>query len=138
MNTHSEAKDEKKVTVTFTYEGQLCFSIEGECTMEMTETELKLFKEVNEKAKKDGTDNILAYFEEELPESLYWDIHSEIERDIRYRDAEEIVEREGISCFANMDEEEYEELSFDELVAQFVDENLMGIYEFLIEKIEIK
>ena len=35
----------------------------------------------------------------------YNDIRSEIEHDIRYRDAEEIVEREGISCIKYMDEE---------------------------------
>ena len=40
--------NDKKVPVTFAYEGQLDFSIEGECTMEMTEQELELFKQLTQ------------------------------------------------------------------------------------------
>ena len=104
----------------------------------MTQTEFELFKKVNQQAKEAGADDILAYFKENMSESLYCDIHNKIEREIRYRDAAEIVQREGINCFEYMDEEEYDAMSSEELIARFMDDNIEGIYEFLIEKIEIK
>ena len=128
---------EKKSTVTFSYEGQLDFYIDGECTLELTSKELKLFKKFNQQAKDEDADDILAYFEEQMPESLYDKIEAAINNQIRYNDSEEMIEQEGINCFPEMSQKVFDSMTMEELVERYMDDNCDGIYEFIIENIEI-
>lgn len=139
-NKHEESTDsdqEEKIPVTFTYEGDLFFSVDGECTVEMTDKELDLFRQLIQQSKDEYVENILEFFKENMPESLYDDIYYEIRYQIRYNDAKETVEREGISCFNDMDEDLYDSMSMDELIDRFLDDNIDGIFEFSINSIEL-
>ena len=127
-----------KVTVTFTYKGQLDFSIEGECTMNMTAKELEQFKQLNQQAKDEGVDDVLAYFKEHMEESLYNDIDCEISYMVRYNDAKECIKHNISDCFEDMSQDEFDSMTEDELIERFLDDNIDGLYEFRIEKIEIR
>ena len=128
---------EDKVAVSFTYEGQLDFSIEGECTLEMTSKELAHFKELNQRAKDENVDDVLAYFEENMEKSLYEDIDCEISHMVRYNDAKECIKHNMLDCFEDMDQDEFDSMTEEELIERFLDDNCDGIYEYLIESIEI-
>ncbi len=136
-NKSKKLTKEKKSTVTFSYEGQLDFYIDGECTLELTSKELKLFKKFNQQAKDEDADDILAYFEEQMPESLYDKIEAAIECQIRYNDSKEMIEQEGINCFTHMSQKVFDSMTMEELIERYMDDNCDGIYEFIIENIEI-
>lgn len=141
MNTQKPTEEktkDNKVIITFTYAGQLDFSIEGKCTVEMTETEFEHFRKVNQQARDAEADDILAYFEEQMSESLYRDIQRAIEHDIRYQEAAEKVKYEGINCFEYMSEAVYDAMTEEELIERFMDDNFDGLYEYLIQEIEIE
>ena len=123
--------------MTFTYKGQLDFSIEGECTMEMTAKELEQFKLLNQQAKDEDVDDVLAYFEENMEKSLYNDIDCEINKMVRYNDAKECIKHNMLDCFEDMDQDEFDSMTEEELIERFLDDNCDGIYEYLIESIEI-
>ena len=80
---------------------------------------------------------ILEFLEENMPESLYDDIDSEISYQIRYNDAKETIEREGMSCFNDMDEDLYDSMTMDELIDRFMNDNIDGIFEYSINSIEL-
>ncbi|MBR5510642.1 MAG: leucine-rich repeat domain-containing protein [Bacteroidaceae bacterium] len=136
-NKGKKLTKEKKSTVTFSYEGQLDFYIDGECTLELTSKELELFKKFNQQAKDEDADDILAYFEEQMPESLYDKIEAAINNQIRYNDSEEMIEQEGINCFPEMSQKVFDSMTMEELIERYMDDNCDGIYEFIIENIEI-
>jgi hypothetical protein len=136
-NKNSSTNKEDKVTVTFTYKGQLDFSIEGECTMEMTAKELEQFKLLNQQAKDEDVDDVLAYFEENMEKSLCNDIDCEINKMVRYNDAKECIKHNMLDCFEDMDQDEFDSMTEEELIKRFLDDNCDGIYEYLIESIEI-
>lgn len=135
---NSSSNKEDKVTVTFTYEGQLDFSIKGECTMKMTAKELEQFKLLNQQAKGDDVVDVLAYFEENMDKSLYDEIDCEISNMVRYNDAKECIKHNMLDCFEDMDQDEFDSMTEEELIERFLDDNCDGIYEYLIESIEIK
>jgi hypothetical protein len=82
--------------------------------------------------------NVLKFFKEHMPESLYDDIDLEIGYQIRYNDAKETIEREGASCFEDMSEAVYKAMTLDDLIERYLDDNADGIFEFLITSIELK
>jgi hypothetical protein len=137
-NKNSSTNKEDKITVTFTYKGQLDFSIEGECTMEMTAKELEQFKLLNQQAKDDDVDDVLAYFEENMEKSLYNDIDCEINKMVRYNDAKECIKHNMLDCFEDMDQDEFDSMTEEELIERFLDDNIDGLYEVIIERIDIK
>lgn len=104
----------------------------------MTEKELGLFKQLIKQSEDEDVDNILEFLQENMPESLYDDIYYKISYQIRYNDAKETVEREGISCFNDMDEDIYDSMTTDELIDRFLDDNIDGIFEFSIDCIKLK
>ena len=131
--------NDKKVPVTFAYEGQLDFSIEGECTMEMTEQELAIFKQLTQEAKENKADDILAYYADNgMPEELHNKIDIEILHEIKRQEALEVIEREDLDYFGDMSYEEFEAMTEEELIDRFMEECIDGIWEYLIAKIEIK
>ncbi|MBO7312636.1 MAG: leucine-rich repeat domain-containing protein, partial [Alistipes sp.] len=129
---------EDKVSVTFTYKGQLDFSIEGECTLEMTAKELEQFKLLNQQTKDEDVDDVLAYFEENMEKSLYNVIDCEINKMVRYNDAKECIKHNMLDCFEDMDQDEFDSMTEEELIERFLDDNIDGLYEFIIERIDIK
>lgn len=137
-NKSKKSSKEKEQTVTFSYAGQLIYSIKGECTLELTVEELKLFKQINQQAKDAAVYNILAYFKEEMPQSLFDKIDIAIYQQIRYQDALEAIECEDLDCFQDMSLEEFESMTKEELIERFIDDNSDGLYEYNIECIEIK
>ena len=137
-NKNSSTNKEDKITVTFTYKGQLDFSIEGECTMEMTAKELEQFKLLNQQAKDDDVDDVLEYFEENMEKSLYNDIDCEINKMVRYNDAKECIKHNMLDCFEDMDQDEFDSMTEEELIERFLDDNIDGLYEVIIERIDIK
>lgn len=134
----SASDQEEKVPVTFRYKGELFFSVNGECTVKMTEKELGLFKQLIQQSKEEKVKDILEFLEENMPESLYDDIYSEISYQIRYNDAKETIEREGMSCFNDMDEDLYDSMTMDELIDRFMDDNIDGIFEYSIDSIKLE
>ena len=130
---------DKKVPVTFAYEGQLDFSIEGECTLEMTEQELAIFKQLTREAKENKADDILAYYADYgMPEELHNKIDIEILHEIKRQEALEVIEREDLDYFGDMSYEVFEAMTEEELIDRFMEECIDGIWDYLIEKIEIK
>ena len=130
---------DKKVPVTFAYEGQLDFSIEGECTMEMTEQELELFKQLTQEAKENKADDILAYYADySMPEELHNKIDIEILHEIKRQEALGAIKRKNLDYFGDMSYEVFEAMTEEELIDRFMEECRYGIWEYLIEKIEIK
>lgn len=128
---------EEKQTVTFTYRGQLVFSIKGKCTLELTIDELKLFKQINQQAKDNKTGDVLSYFEKHMPQSLFDKIDIELSYQIRYQDSKEMIEHEGINCFPEMSRKVFNSMTKEELIERYMDDNCDGLYEYLIESIEI-
>lgn len=131
--------NDKKVPVTFAYEGQLDFSIKGECTMEMTESEFEFFKKVNKQAMEDGADDILAYYADNgMPEELHNKIDIEILHEIKRQEALGAIKRKNLDYFGDLRREVFEAMTEEELIDRFMEECIDGIWEYLIEKIEIK
>ena len=131
--------NDKKVPVTFAYEGQLDFSIEGECTMEMTEQELELFKQLTQEAKENRADDILAYYADNgMPEELHNKIDIEILHEIKRQEALGAIKRKNLDYFGDLRREVFEAMTEEELIDRFMEECIDGIWEYLIEKIEIK
>ena len=129
--------EEKKETVSFTYAGELFFSIEGECELALTDDELKLFKQVNKNCQDEGEEDVMAYFRANMPRPLYDEIYYAIAYSIRYNDAKEMIENEGCYCFANMSEEVFDTMTMDELIERYIDDNIDADLEFIIDDIEI-
>ena len=127
----------KKVPVTFKYEGQYIFSVEGQCTVEMTAEEFVLFDLLNLQSQEEEVDDVLQFFKDRMPKLLYQEISWAIRYQIRYNDAKETVEREGLNCFEDMDEDVYEAMTREELIDRYLEDNIDGIVEFLVEDIEI-
>ena len=128
---------EKKETVVFKYDGELIYSISGECSVELTAEELRLFKELNQQAKDEEANDILEHFEEKMPETLFDEIYYTILRTIKYNDAKEYIKQEGIYAFNDMSEEDYDSMTMEELIDIYLDENMFAEYEFTINSIEI-
>lgn len=131
--------NDKKVPVTFAYEGQLDFSIEGECTLEMTEQELAIFKQLTQEAKENRADDILAYYADNgMPEELHNKIDIEILHEIKRQEALGAIKRKNLDYFGDLRREVFEAMTEEELIDRFMEECIDGIWEYLIEKIEIK
>ena len=140
-NKHEESTasvQEEKVPVTFTYEGELAFSVEGECTVQMTAKELSLFRQLIQQSEDEDVEDVLEFFKENMPESLYDDIYYEIRYQIRYNDAKDAIECEGRLYFNDMDDVLYDSMTTDELINRFLDDNAEGIFDFSIRSIELK
>lgn len=135
----STASDqEEKVPVTFTYEGELAFSVEGECTVQMTAKELSLFRQLIQQSEDEDVEDVLEFLKENMPDSLYDDIYYEIKYQIRYNDAKDAIECDGIFCFNDMDENVYDSMSMEELINRFLDDNIDGIFDFSINSIKLE
>ena len=130
---------DKKVPVTFAYEGQLDFSIEGECTMEMTEQELAIFKQLTQEAKENNADDILAYYADYgMPEELHNKIDIEILHEIMLQEALGAIKRKNLDYFGDMSYEVFEAMTEEELIDRFMEECIDGIWEYLITRIDIR
>lgn len=129
---------EEKVPVTFTYEGELDFSVEGECTVQMTAKELSLFRQLIQQSEDEDVEDVLEFLKENMPDSLYDDIYYEIRYQIRYNDAKDAIECDGIFCFNDMDEDVYDSMGMEELIDRFLDDNIDGIFEFSINSIKLE
>ena len=125
--------------VNFKYWTDMCHcmgaNVGGECSMRLTEEELQLFSEANKKAIAEGADDILAYFEEALPEELAEKIADTIYDDVNRNMAEDALCSCGEECFPNMSSEEYCELSREELIDRLIEES-EPFYDYCI--VEIK
>ena len=106
--------------------------------MNMTAKELEQFKQLNQQAKDEDVDDVLAYFEENMEKSLYEDIDCEISNMVRYNDAKECIKHNMLDCFEDMDQDEFDSMTEEELIERFIDDNIDGLYEFIIERIDIK
>lgn len=138
-NKHDTASvQEEKVPVTFTYEGELDFSVEGECTVQMTAKELSLFRQLIQQSEDEDVEDVLEFLKENMPDSLYDDIYYEIRYQIRYNDAMDAIECDGILCFNDMDEDVYDSMSMEELIDRFLDDNIDGIFDFSINSIKLE
>lgn len=134
-----ENASDKKVSVTFAYEGQLDFSIEGECTMEMTEQELAIFKQLTQEAKENKADDILAYYADYgMPEELHNKIDIEILHEIMLQEALGAIKRKNLDYFGDMSYEVFEAMTEEELIDRFMEECIDGIWEYLITRIDIR
>jgi hypothetical protein len=127
-------------TVTIDYWTNLCrcfgSNVGGSCTIEMTDEELALFREVNEQAIKDGAKNIIMYFDGKLPDELKDNIDYEIYQSLSRIEAEDAIDSYGIECFLDMSEEEYDELSREELIERCMEES-DGVLDFSVVEIKI-
>lgn len=102
----------------------------------MTDEELALFREVNEQAKKDGAKNIIMYFDGKLPDELMENIDYEIYQSLSRIEAEDAIDSYGIECFSDMSEEEYDEISREELIERCM-KNSDGVLDYSIVEIKI-
>lgn len=127
-------------TVTIEYLTNLCrcfgSNVGGSCTIEMTDEELALFREVNEQAKKDGAKNIIMYFDGKLPDELMENIDYEIYQSLSRIEAEDAIDSYGIECFSDMSEEEYDEMSREELIERCMEDS-DGVLDYSIVEIKI-
>ena len=127
-------------TVTIDYWTNLCrcfgSNVGGSCTIEMTDEELALFREVNEQAKKDGAKNIIMYFDGKLPDELMENIDYEIYQSLSRIEAEDAIDSYGIECFSDMSEEEYDEMSREELIERCMEDS-DGVLDYSIVEIKI-
>lgn len=127
-------------TVTIDYWTNLCrcfgSNVGGSCTIEMTDEELALFREVNEQAQKDGAKNIIMYFDGKLPDDLMENIDYEIYQSLSRIEAEDAIDSYGIECFSDMSEEEYDEMSREELIERCMEDS-DGVLDYSIVEIKI-
>ena len=125
--------------VTFDYWTNLCYccgsNVGGTCTIDLTEDELKLFKEVNENAAKDQAEDIIEYFEGKVPEELREKIEDGIYDSFRRAEAESVLRSYGIDCLSNITEEEYNSMTMEERIERCMEE-ADGEMDFCI--VEIK
>ena len=128
--------------VTFDFWTNLCGcgggNVGGSCTMEMTEEELKLFQEVNGQAKEDEAENIIDYFEGKMPDELRERIDCAIHTAFDRQEAEDYIRIFGIDCFSNMSEEEFDDLSMEELIDRCIEDNCDGVLEFHVVEISFR
>ena len=128
--------------VTFDFWTNLCGcgggNVGGSCTMEMTEEELKLFQEVNEQAKENEAENIIDYFEGKMPDELRERIDCAIHTAFDRQEAEDYIRIFGIDCFSNMSEEEFDDLSMEELIDRCIEDNCDGVLEFHVVEISFR
>lgn len=104
--------------------------------IEMTDEELALFREVNEQAQKDGAKNIFMYFDGKLPNELMENINYEIYQSLSRIEAEDAIDSYGIECFSDMSEEEYDEMSREELIERCMEDS-DGVLDYSIVEIKI-
>ena len=128
--------------VTFDYWTNLCScgggNVGGSCTMEMTEEEYILFKDINSKAKTGNVGNIIEYFEGKMPEELRERIDYEIYTAFERKETESMIRSYGIDCFNNLSQEEYDEMTMDELIDRCIEDNRDGVLEFHIVEISVE
>lgn len=132
---------DKKVPVTFAYEGQSCFSINGECTVKMTEDELALFKRLTQEANECGLEvecyDVLTHCEVDMPVSLYQAISSAIHHDIVRQDARIAAFQKQLDRFNISSEEEFESMTMEERIERYVEDEKDGLNEYVILRINI-
>ena len=125
--------------MTFDFWTNLCSccggNIGGSCTMEMSDEEVQLFKEVNAQAEDDEADNIIDYFKDKMPGELFERIDYAIFKAFERQEAEVAVRSYGLDCFKNMSAEEFEELSMEELIDRCLEDNCDGAWDFYVVKI---
>ena len=125
--------------VTFDYWTNLCYccgsNAGGTCTIDLTEDELQLFKEVNKNAAKDQAEDIIEYFEGKVPEELREKIEDGIYDSFRRAEAESVLKSYGIDCLSNITEEEYNSMTMEERIERCMEE-ADGEMDFCI--VEIK
>lgn len=125
--------------VTFDFWTNLCGcgggNVGGSCTMEMTEEELELFQEVNEQAKEDEAENIIDYFEGKMPDELRERIDCAIHTAFDRQETEDTIRSYGLDCFNNLSQEEYEEMTMDELIDRCMEDNCDGVLDFHVVEI---
>lgn len=125
--------------VTFDFWTNLCScgggNIGGSCTMEMSDEEVQLFKEVNAQAEDDEADNIIDYFKDNMPGELYERIDYAIFKAFERQETESAIRSYGLDCFKNMSAEEFEKLSMEELIDRCLEDNCDGVCDFYIVKI---
>lgn len=128
--------------VTFDYWTNLCScgggNVGGSCTMEMTEEEYILFKDINSKAKTGDVRNIIEYFEGKMPEELRERIDCEIYASFERQETESMIRSYGIDCFNNLSQEEYDEMTMDELIDRCIEDNRDGVLEYHIVEISFE
>ena len=125
--------------VTFDFWTNLCGcgggNVGGSCTMEMTEEELKLFQEVNGQAKEDEAENIIDYFEGKMPDELRERIDCAIYTAFDRQETEDAIRNYGLDCCNNLSQEEYEEMTMDELIDRCMEDNCDGVLDFHVVEI---
>lgn len=125
--------------VTFDFWTNLCGcgggNVGGSCTMEMTEDELKLCQEVNEQAKEDEAENIIDYFEGKMPDELRERIDCAIYTAFDRQETEDAIRNYGLDCFNNLSQEEYDEMTMDELIDRCMEDNCDGVLDFYVVEI---
>ena len=125
--------------VTFDFWTNLCGcgggNVGGSCTMEMTEEELKLFQEVNGQAKEDEAENIIDYFEGKMPDELRERIDCAIYTAFDRKETEDAIRNYGLDCFNNLSQEEYDEMTMDELIDRCMEDNCDGVLDFHVVEI---
>ena len=126
--------------ISFKYWTDLCCymgsCIAGECEVEMTDEEFELFR-LYAAAINDDDQNALGELRKQMPESLLDDIDYAISEDVCYRSAESSIRIYGIDCFENMSQSEFDSLSKEELIERCLEDNIDGVYEYQVKKIEI-
>ena len=103
--------------------------------MEMSEDELQIFKQANEMAEEDEAEKIIDYFEGKMPEELRERIDHAIFKAFQRQEAEDSIRSYGIDCFSNMSEEEFYDLSMEELIDRCIEDNCDGVLDFYIVEI---
>ena len=125
--------------VTFDFWTNLCGcgggNVGGSCTMEMTKEEIKLFQEVNEQAKEDEAENIIDYFEGKMPDKLRERIDCAIHTAFDRQETEDAIHSYGLDCFNNLSQEEYDEMTMDELIDRCMEDNCDGVLDFHVVEI---
>lgn len=130
------------MNVTFDFWTNLCGcgggNVGGTCTMEISEDELQVFKQANEMAEEDEAEKIIDYFEGKMPEELRERIDHAIFRAFQRQEAEDSIRCYGIDCFSNMSEEEFDDLSMEELIDRCIEDNCDGVLEFHVVEISFR
>lgn len=133
--------NDKKVPVTFAYEGESCFSINGECTVKMTEDELALFKRLTQEANECGLEveyyDVLAHCAPHISNSLYCTIYTAIHRDIVRQDARIAAFQKQLDRFDISSEEEFESMTMEERIERYVEDEKDGLNEYVILRINL-
>jgi hypothetical protein len=125
--------------VTFDFWTSLCGcgggNVGGSCTMEMTDEEFELFQEVNGQAKEDEAENIIDYFEGKMPDELRERIDCAIYTAFDRQETEDTIRNYGLDCFNNLSQEEYDEMTMDELIDRCMEDNCDGVLDFYVVEI---